>query len=282
MATPLGQRTHSDEPADFARLGARSRLIDASLTTIYEDGLSKLTLQRVAERAEMTAGSVNFHFETKQSLLTSVLRAVYDEFSSALAAALDAAGDDPAARLRAVLDVAFDERLCEPRKAAVWSAFMAESRARAEYLEVCGERDADYDRAVTDCCQALSGAEPAVAEALAQAVLGSVEQCYQELLFTGDAYDRSAGRARCDRLLSHLFPGCFRPPSRGARPCSATRRPTGNITGRLVSVGRGVRARAGAAIAARVAGGGSRLRAGTAGRLHHADNIGRAGGGVAR
>jgi len=45
----------------------RNLLIDATITAIAEFGLSKLTLAKISSIAGLTAGTVNFHFDSKES-----------------------------------------------------------------------------------------------------------------------------------------------------------------------------------------------------------------------
>ena len=54
----------------------RKLLIDATITAIAEFGLSKLTLAKISSIAGLTAGTVNFHFESKESLLLETLNLI--------------------------------------------------------------------------------------------------------------------------------------------------------------------------------------------------------------
>ena len=51
----------------------RRLLIEATMTAISEYGLSKLTLAKIAGIAGLSAGSVNFHFSSKEALLLDTL-----------------------------------------------------------------------------------------------------------------------------------------------------------------------------------------------------------------
>ena len=57
--------------------GERKRLfIEATISAISEHGLSNLTLAKIAGPVGMTAGTVNFHFDSKESLLLETLKFV--------------------------------------------------------------------------------------------------------------------------------------------------------------------------------------------------------------
>jgi AcrR family transcriptional regulator len=81
----------------------RKLLIDATITAIAEFGLSKLTLAKISSIAGLTAGTVNFHFDSKESLLLETLNFVSEEFDHGIAKALKNAGHEPAKRLAAIM-----------------------------------------------------------------------------------------------------------------------------------------------------------------------------------
>ena len=65
------------EPRDARR---RRELIEATITSIAQHGLSGTTVARVAELAGLSAGIVSFYFQTKDALLLATLEHVDREF----------------------------------------------------------------------------------------------------------------------------------------------------------------------------------------------------------
>ena len=174
-------------------------LIDATLTAISEHGLSGLTLAKVAGFAGLTAGSVNFHFDTKEALLLATLRSVAEEFDRCMREAMQRAGDDPAQRLQALVDAHLEPGLSDPRKIGVWYAFMSEAGTRKDYQKICKDRDEAYFNSVQALCEQLIAArKPAHAmdaEAVSYGLVGMLDQIWQEILFEGKDYDRAAARS---------------------------------------------------------------------------------------
>ena len=124
----------------------REQLIGASIRAIAEHGLSNVTLSKVASLAGLTAGMVNFHFESKRELLRATLAHVAADYSAACRAAVAGAGGDAATALLALIQTSLSETLASPEKLAVWYAFWGESQARDDYMEICGAADqAFYD-----------------------------------------------------------------------------------------------------------------------------------------
>lgn len=194
----------------------RRMLIDATMSVIAEHGFSNLTLAKVAGVAGLTAGSVNFHFESKESLLLATLQRVADEFGTALQRVLSETRDHPADQLRAVIDLALDAEVSEFRKVAVWYAFISEATARADYQLICGDRDKEYFDAISSPCTELIEADhdnPMNPPAIARAVTGLVDELWQEILFAGDSYDRGVARNQCLAFLASIFPAHFDMPA---------------------------------------------------------------------
>ena len=62
------------------REGRRRELIEAATGVIAEHWLAGTTLARVAAEAGLSAGIVNHHFATKDTLLLETLRTLSEEF----------------------------------------------------------------------------------------------------------------------------------------------------------------------------------------------------------
>lgn len=192
-------------------------LLNATINAISVHGLSNLTLAKIAELAGQTAGTVSFHFSSKEALLLSTLRHLAEEFEQSLARALRAAGAEPRRRLEALVEAHLDPAISDPRKVAVWYAFMAEAGARKDYQKICRERDNEYFQTVHELCVQLlaahGGAAQTDAEAAAYGLVGLIDQLWQEILFDGDNYDRPAAIRRCHAYLASVFPRAFRMPA---------------------------------------------------------------------
>ena len=200
----------------------RRLLIDATISVIAEHGLSKITLAKVAGIAGMTAGSVNFHFSSKEALLLDTLRCLADELDASIDRALATTSDAPADRLRAILDASLDPTITEPRKMAVWFAFAAEAWSRQDYKRICGARDKKNFQSIllacTDIIRMGDKQNQMNARAMANAVQGLIEEVWQEILYAGDAYDREEAHDVCISFLASVFPWCFdMPPTREKR-----------------------------------------------------------------
>lgn len=190
--------------------GSKLDLIQATVAAISQHGLSGVTSAKIAGAAGHTAASINFHFGSKEALLLATLREVSEEFAGAMSRVLEEAGGDDLRSLLGIVDASLGRGLSDSHKIAVWYAFLAESKARGDYQRICGERDAAWSRMVIDLCKRLislrgNGTWPD-AEAVAQGLMGLIDQQWQGILFEGDDFDREAARRQCRAYLCSVFP----------------------------------------------------------------------------
>lgn len=195
----------------------RNLLIDATITAIAEFGLSKLTLAKISSIAGLTAGTVNFHFDSKESLLLETLNFVSEEFDRGIANALQSAGPDPAKRLAAIIDASLDPDITEHRKMAVWHAFDSESRGREDYQRIRGNLDRQNFKLILNLCEQIitdAGKQSDInARAIANAISGITDEVWKEILFAGESYDRDDARQVCLSFLASIFPWCYSMPA---------------------------------------------------------------------
>jgi len=199
------------EPSTDARpTGSKLHLIQATVAAISQHGLSELTSAKIASVAGHTAASINFHFGSKEALLLATLREVSEEFAEVMATVLEEAGDDDLRALLSIIDTSLGRGLSDAHKIAVWYAFLAESKARGDYQRICGERDSAWNRMVINLCKRLISARGngmwPDAEAVAQGLMGLIDQQWQGVLFEGDEFDREAARRQCRAYLCSVFP----------------------------------------------------------------------------
>ena len=98
----------------------RQQLIDATMRVLSRKGYAQTTLSDVALEAGVSHGLVNFHFESKEKLLTATLLFLSDEYRNNWVAALETAGDTPAHKLAALLSARLQR--CHLQARTFWPA----------------------------------------------------------------------------------------------------------------------------------------------------------------
>ncbi|MEM6933119.1 MAG: TetR family transcriptional regulator C-terminal domain-containing protein [Pseudomonadota bacterium] len=189
----------------------KTQLIEATLDSIALKGLTAVTLADVADRAGLSRGIVNFHFESKEKLLLATLTQLSDEYDRNWRTVMMSAGTTPAERMHALIVSDLAEAICEPRKLAAWFGFFGAAASRPDYRDLCWARDDAYLGVLTDVCSALN-AEAAYgldARQTAMAIYAMQEGLWLRLMLGNAELRRSDALAIALGILGTLFPQHF-------------------------------------------------------------------------
>lgn len=96
VATRFGSMTPTHLAPDRIRKGerTRTRILDAAAEVLACKGYAAATLTEIAAVAKMQAGSLYYHFDSKDAIVEEVLRVGIDHARDAIRAALRAVGED--------------------------------------------------------------------------------------------------------------------------------------------------------------------------------------------
>jgi TetR/AcrR family transcriptional repressor of bet genes len=182
-------------------------MIDATMRVIAQYGISGMTLQRVAEAADITAGMVNFHFKSKEALLVTTLETLVQEYASELSGAT-ALARNAAEALVIIIERHFTSPIMTPERTALWYAYWGETQARLGYQEICAEADRFLWRLVHDQMMQLhpSDIDPVLASSISSAFIGLIMVLVQDLMLQPHENDRHSAIQTCLAYLRHLFP----------------------------------------------------------------------------
>lgn len=191
----------------------REQLIRATIDELAKRGYADLTLADVAERAGLSRGIVNFHFDSKRKLLVETLRFMADEYAEFWHQALERAGLAPAERLWALVAADFDAEVCNRRKIAAWCAFWGEAKSRPIYREICGERDLIHSDTLRGLCRELvaEGGYEHDPDRVAEGLDALLEGLWLHLLFQSGTTTRETLYATAVEHLTIVFPEHFTP-----------------------------------------------------------------------
>lgn len=184
----------------------RRQLIEATIDSLAQRGYAETTLAHVAEGAGLSAGIVNFHFESKEKLFVATLSHMADEYTAHWQAARDRAGDGAAERLWAIVQADFDPKLATRRKLAAWCAFWGEAKSRPTYQALCGARDDAYQREIEALLAEIAGARQA--PALAEGLCALLEGLWFRLMMN-TGLTREMARQAAVSWLAAAFPDVF-------------------------------------------------------------------------
>lgn len=191
----------------------RQRLIDACISALHVHGPSNTTVERVTAIARMSPGIVRFYFESKAAMLLASLRFLAEEFEQQLLVPVSRLKADPVAALTALVELYLDPQIASPRKVSVWYSFWGEASSRAEYFELCGQKDANFTALTQDLIGRMirrTGASHLDRDAVALGLIGVLEVLWQDIAFQDEQrIDRPSVRRRAMTYLQSVFPGHF-------------------------------------------------------------------------
>lgn len=82
----------------------RERIIQATIELLEEEpNVDKITVRAVAQRANVGIGLINYHFHTRDNLLSIAIGSVMAKMATGMGEGEKAAGDDPSAGIRTML-----------------------------------------------------------------------------------------------------------------------------------------------------------------------------------
>jgi AcrR family transcriptional regulator len=200
-------------PRKLSREARRLQLIEATIETIAAQGYAKTTLTDVARHAGLSHGLVNFHFETKEKLLTETLLYLAEEYRLNWVTAVAVAPPTPAARLDALFRADFDPKICTQGRLSAWCSFWGEAQSRPLYQEKCGSNDEDYIRLMEDLCGQLIdiGSYSGTASRAARVLRVTVEGVWLDLMTMSTPYDVAEAMATVYACAHAFFPRHFGP-----------------------------------------------------------------------
>lgn len=186
----------------------KQQIIEATLDSIDQAGLSQLSLDKIASKAGITKGNLVFHFGNRDSLLEKALQFMNQEYLDCWQGLLKAAGDNPVDQIEALINSRFTAKICSRKKISIWYAFWGETRSRPGYQKVCGETDQAYSTALKRCCSAIKNIYGGSLDSAtaAQAIEGMIDGLWQDILISPQPMKRSDAAAAVHRLLHALFP----------------------------------------------------------------------------
>jgi AcrR family transcriptional regulator len=202
---PLARKVSRDQ--------RRQQLISATMRVLARKGYAQTTLSDVAREAGVSHGLVNFHFETKEKLLTATLLFMAEEYRQNWTAALQAAGPKPADRLTALMAADYIDAICTPEHLACWCSFWGEVQSRPIYQQECASNDETYIRELETICAELIAEEnyPIDARRAARVLRLTSEGLWLDMMSMKNPYSRVEAVRTLHACAAVHFPRHFGP-----------------------------------------------------------------------
>jgi AcrR family transcriptional regulator len=168
----------------------RQDLLQATSRVISERGLSGASVRTVAEQAQMSAGSVLYHFESFDQLVEAAVRGAIEEFIDNRRR-FSEAHRDPVARLRATIEAGIPEKISDDLRVVYEaSAAMREKSRFKAALSLLLERQVALYTTIIEVGTALGAFRPRMDTLAIAANLVALEDAYDLYLLDEDNWQR--------------------------------------------------------------------------------------------
>ena len=188
----------------------RQKLIEATMAVIASEGFSGVTMAKVAEKAGLSRGIGNFHFQSKEQLLLETLHTLYMEFENGWRSAVADAGSSPVDQLKELRKTTLQPPIADFKKVAVWLAYWGEAPSRKKYLEICAAHDREWDGAVENILRLLVddafNSHGMTLAKIAHSLTAMMDGFWVEYLIADGRYTPDDAVKACFAFLSSFFP----------------------------------------------------------------------------
>ncbi|HEY2890530.1 MAG TPA: transcriptional regulator BetI [Dongiaceae bacterium] len=189
----------------------RQALIKATIAVIAKHGASGTTVERVARKAGVSVGLMNFHFDSKERLFRETFRHLSEEYEEVWQQNLRAAGTGSRARLRQMIESNFDLRIFTREKLAVWFTFWSDAQLRDRYRAAAARVERRYIAAIEkEIAALLAGERRRKAAPILQPLMAMIDGFWLQALLYPRGFMREDAILVClafiDEHIGHARP----------------------------------------------------------------------------
>jgi len=205
----------------------RQELIRATIAVIARRGYSGTTVARVAEKARVSVGLMNFYFNSKDRLFRDTFKYLSQEYDRTWQRNLEPDAGDPRARVKTMIESYFDPLIFTREKLAVWFTFWSDAELRDRYRAAATRLEHKYLKALdTEIGRILAARHGprGDARAIVAGLSAMIDGFWLQALLDSRRFERNAAVQACLAFLEMRLqpsPG----PSRKSWPPTSPRRP---------------------------------------------------------
>jgi TetR/AcrR family transcriptional regulator, transcriptional repressor of bet genes len=190
----------------------RKQLIEATITSISQNGIPGTTMTTVTRQAGLSLGLVNFHFKNKDNLLEETLRFLAEEHRDQWANKITKPGLSAAQKVNAIIDAQFHPQICSRKKLTVWFAFFGEAAYRKSYRSITTRIDTERLEVLEDLFQQIisDGDSKGIdARGVARTLEGLFDGFWLNMLMYPVKFTRADAVTQLRTYLATTFPSHF-------------------------------------------------------------------------
>ena len=192
----------------------RIALIEATLDSICEDGISGTSVSTIVARANLSRGMIHLHFGGKDKLLEKAAHYASDTYFAGLDAEIARCGNGPNQRIAAVIRNDLSQAVLNERSVRVLYAFRGESRKQEGLRHYSDTRDDKLrDLMFRDFKEIVSKMDlpdpQLVARDATHGTLALLEGMWTDYLLHPQSFNRTSAKRIVFRFIGSLFPSSF-------------------------------------------------------------------------
>lgn len=203
-------------PRTASKKERRHQLIQATIDSIAQHGISGTTMKTVTGIAGLSMGIVNFHFQSKDTLFRETLRFLAEEHREKWSTDIQSAPPRPEDKLLAMARAHFHPSICNRKKLTVWYGFYGEAANRAAYREIMTDIDDERWKTSIELCDQIireGGYENITAQHVSDTLEGLYDGLCLNILIYPNEFTPEHAKQRVEEVLVAFFPKHFKRPS---------------------------------------------------------------------
>jgi TetR/AcrR family transcriptional regulator, transcriptional repressor of bet genes len=185
-------------------------MVKATIAVIAKHGASGATVSRVARKAGVSLGLMNFHFKSKDRLLRETFRYLSEEYEHVWGENLKHASAAPLDRLKTMIATNFDQRIFTAEKLAVWFTFWSDAELRDRYRAAATRVERRYIEAIeAEIATLLQGKRRKVhsATAIARPLMAMIDGFWLQSLLYPRGFSRGEAIETCFAFIEERLAG---------------------------------------------------------------------------
>lgn len=192
----------------------RRKLIEATLNSIAEDGISDTTISKIIERAGLSRGMVHLHFQGKDNLIVAAAESFSKEYYAEMDRLIVGTEDNPAALISALISADLGPTILNERSAVIWHAFRIAVRSNPKIGKFSDTRDKRLRHMIRTAFRELLAREDfhdanVIANEITLGTLALLEGMWTDYLAHPNDFSRKTATRIAFRFLNGIMPGHF-------------------------------------------------------------------------
>ncbi|MCP5075920.1 MAG: TetR family transcriptional regulator [Rhodobacteraceae bacterium] len=211
----MAERTRADQSHNRDPARSKRLLIEATLESIAQDGITETTVSKIIERAGLSRGMIHLHFGGKENLLVAAAENFSGVYYSEMDQQITGKSGSPAEMIMAVVRADLSDQILNERSVAIWHAFRGAAPTNAAIASYSDTRDKRLRTMICDEFTALLKPQDlnndvTIANEVTLGTLALLEGMWTDFLTHPNAFSRETAVRIVARFLDGLFPGEFR------------------------------------------------------------------------